>query len=1057
MIHRQYAGIRDKICAPQVTVVPGEGNLSTGTYYLWIQGRSRAGFTLPSDSTAVDVNEGDRLDITLSADCRRDGEDLHRWVVVASLSDNYSTGCVIFAVEGRLPEGGLTPLPLTIEVTEDSQLAQKVEVDETLTPSLVLSYELASVALDGATKLDLPIAAFSPDWGMIEHEVVTNSLDLQIICYLSNLPTENGFGGTSGLLEIHTAIASGKFDLTYQNGGETAIRLLSTTVVSIGQSYKVKVAWDATTLSLYIDDVLEDSADISSFAVGGLEPEYTYLGGPGADLRFFDGILSNIRIWRKPAFPGEGELPQTDRLNGMRRFLKSSEKILEFNEHQIAWEPVYPQRWIEPVSNTRSTNGCNQSLAKVNERNVIVPRYKATGNIGEQVEFWLVNDGPTIVPKGVQVALSISIGEKELSPYAREIGLLEIALLGIVKVATGELDTTDDLGNVAFGIGSWLPDGGNPTGISLPKDLLPGFALKIAVRPRFNAADQTGFFEGSLIKIFPSLYQRRSQYNPVAALQPNYIAKTQDLCRIVPWNAPLSCMSLAGKGNLFGWIFEKGIQTVFGLSPNEANQPLAIATNGAVVKRSFIQPTEDVRAIVGTIDGVGKISAWQAIFLDSSLQVRVSVTHPTTIRIDYPDIIAGSLRGRFNATKVKVFIRAVDTPETIYSVESAIAPGEPQNVVDISGLNTPDSWPAPAADFGLYEPESFSLETVATSSSFPTNTYEMAIAYSFSNCVTSISHSPNRGCIREMPGNFFESDSTIKILDSATQLKAIPAPDGADDESEIYALRESDRFVYWDALSSKTDDNTDNSVAFLPDNQTTEELGRWLEWPSRVKINIIASAEALRTLPSPNLRDDESQIYILRSEPRIPFYWEGLSTVVDDGKDDSQALLPSDKATINPGRWLQLTPPVFPRSVTDVNELRSLKSPKEDGTLVVVLQPNKDLWIYEADNEYIDNGSLDSLVISPADNIGRWAKYENVSPSSTDYWLDSVANIVELKKLYPPSWGASVLVRSESKDYYWEKNSLELDKTSTTKNVILPDIVPSLVPGRFLTKLTLTS
>ena len=809
VLHVQYGGIREKICAPQAISIPGEGNLSAATYFLWLQARNRAGYNLPSDSTEIAVAAGDRLDITLPADCRRDGEDIHRWIVLAGLSNEYATNWVIFAVEGR-DEFDVTPLPVTISLIEDSQLAGRVEVSE----------------------------------------------------------------------------------------------------------------------------------DSSS----------------------------------------ENQLPQSDRLNGMRRFLRSSGDILEFTSKDNKWVPVYPQKWNAPVSNTRTDlNGCNRSLSRIkDEQRLIISRYEGTGSIGEPVVFWLVNDGPNPIEKGVQIALSISIGEHSLSPYSREVGLLELSFVGIANKETGILDTTDDSGNnPAFGVGAWIADGGEPTGLALPKDLLPGFACVLAVRPHFNAFEQGGFFEGAIIRISPSFYKKRAQYSPVAALQPNYIAQKEELCRIVPWDAPLSCLSLSGWGNVHGWIFQNSLQQLFGLTPNQVNQKLAIATNGIVSRRATVQPVEDLRAIVGTVDGIGALSEWKAIALSPSMQLRITVIHPTTIRADYPDVIAGSPRGRFNASAVKVFVRASDTPELIYSYEEAIASVEQTRIIEIfgtSGLTV--TLPSPASDFGLYSPENFTLEAVSNSSStLADKVYEVAIAYVYRNTVTSISHSFSRGCIREMSGDFFEVGSTVAIAESAS---------------------------------------------------------------------------ALRAFPSPTLEEGESTIYIVRAETNIPYYWEPLSIKEDNGNVNSEVLKPDDKPIEEPGRWEQLAPPKTKQSVTNLDELRSLNAPKENGALMIVMSPQPSLWIYDVSNTLIDSGTDNPIAVGPLDNVGRWIPlYKSSSMNGNGYWLDPVRTLSDLRKLNPPADLSSIFVEETKRDYYYDS----LDKeTDDNINTIKPNLVPSGVNGRFKAK-----
>ena len=136
----QSASLRPQLPPPTVTTVPGAGSFSTGgTLYLWLQGRNRAGYNLPSQAVVVNYDVGDRIDITLDSTHRATGEDIYLWNISASLSDNPTTMSQLAEIQGYEFVGGelsLTPLPITISLSEDAHLELAANVaDEASLPA----------------------------------------------------------------------------------------------------------------------------------------------------------------------------------------------------------------------------------------------------------------------------------------------------------------------------------------------------------------------------------------------------------------------------------------------------------------------------------------------------------------------------------------------------------------------------------------------------------------------------------------------------------------------------------------------------------------------------------------------------------------------------------------------------------------------------------------------------------------------------------------------------------------------------------------------------------
>jgi len=146
----------------------------------------------------------------------------------------------------------------------------------------------------------------------------------------------------------------------------------------------------------------------------------------------------------------------------------------------------------------------------------------------------------------------------------------------------------------------------------------------------------------------------------------------------------------------------------------------------------------------------------------------VTVTYPTAIRADYPDVIAGSADGEFNATYIRIYVRPVGGG-TVTQFEQLITPSTASETfalgitvgTDIGSGSLPTR---SDSTFGLYEPTTgnFTVGTQAGASSFSAGTYEVAIGFRYVDTVTTVTHSSDSGCIYEASGTLadvFQSSS----------------------------------------------------------------------------------------------------------------------------------------------------------------------------------------------------------------------------------------------------------------------------------------------------------
>ena len=155
----------------------------------------------------------------------------------------------------------------------------------------------------GAAEFDTDYIELTPiiptTIGSITYWFKTNQTSQQIIVYASDGidAKYNGFGDLNDIFEMHTAVRNGgRAGFFYQDGNET-LALNSSTIVADGKWHFIAVTYNMSdNISLYIDGNLESELDITQ-DFNGIIPKYNFIGKPGANTRFFNGGLDDIRIY----------------------------------------------------------------------------------------------------------------------------------------------------------------------------------------------------------------------------------------------------------------------------------------------------------------------------------------------------------------------------------------------------------------------------------------------------------------------------------------------------------------------------------------------------------------------------------------------------------------------------------------------------------------------------------------------------------------------------------------------------------------------------------------
>lgn len=536
-----------------------------------------------------------------------------------------------------------------------------------------------------------------------------------------------------------------------------------------------------------------------------------------------------------------GALPSSNRIEGMRRYVDSLSKIQYWTGS--AWANVNPQLFNTYLASDRSINGQAIELRDLLDPDVVLtPEYSTdSGTPSIPVGYWIVNNGSSAVPKGTRVGVNVELGDFDASGVAGLVGGLMLTFKGYVDSVTGVLDTTGEGGiGTMVGVDSPFPYQGPNTVLSLPKDLPINSAYWLNVHCTFTTEQLNNkAIAGTLLKVFPFFYLDFATWSATGDILGSFILGRGGRRRIMPKRG-LEVYALDGKGQIEapgGGAFttpDQGKNVVSGLTANAANQQIGFSISGTCFVTPTLTDTVLLRAIVGTVNMVGKPSPWSSpIALTNTNRLVVDVTYPTTVRSDYPDVIAGLSGGDFNATYIRIYVR-VAGGGNVSQYEFLVTPGATTQSFNV-GLDTgtdigSGALPTrPSSGVELFEPQlsNFTLSTATNVSVFNGSNYEVAIAFRYDNTVTSISHSAEDGCMYEASGTMadvFESTKYwSKPVATRTALDSLTAGEVVNRQQRV-VLDEGEVYGY-EAIAG--------------------------EWLSSTSTPVVATVAALRLIPAP--------------------------------------------------------------------------------------------------------------------------------------------------------------------------------------------------------------
>ena len=410
------------------------------------------------------------------------------------------------------------------------------------------------------------------------------------------------------------------------------------------------------------------------------------------------------------------------------------------------------------VSDTRSGAGSDRIVTAVNPVTAIpTPPYPGN-NIGKvlpqwEAQYWLYNNGTNVLPAGTEFGIALEYNNRR-SPDLLD-GLFLVKFIGFIR-SDGTVRTQTSAGLEFPNLGAfitWTPKKTAP--FLTIDDLQPGEAIALAVKPFFSSAELNNqVTPKSVIGVIPVIRTQSGDYNSLGKVMgSNVVYDIGDKYRIVP-NTLLSYDILSGIALVGGYDFPKKERRTFGnLQAGIPGQKVIINGNGGVYSEldSYVpSSSEDIRAIVGTAAGESSVGNFTTYTAGSGFNI--SFTHPTLIRSDYPDVIAGSDKGKFNAIYINFYIQREDTLEIRkFTGYMTLPDGVQEYTISNWDSGTVAALPTPNADFSLFTPSNVTITSIT--GNFPATNFRVAYSFQYDGYqITSISHS-TPPCIKEIVGD----------------------------------------------------------------------------------------------------------------------------------------------------------------------------------------------------------------------------------------------------------------------------------------------------------------
>jgi hypothetical protein len=548
---------------------------------------------------------------------------------------------------------------------------------------------------------------------------------------------------------------------------------------------------------------------------------------------------------------------------------------------------------------TNTVNGADMALLEITDTSKLLPyKYALDGSQGKYRRLWILNQNSSEpISKGERVGFVITVNGVPASEDFES--LLKIVYEGISNPATGLLDiVAEDEVSPQKDIGVEKPYTFEASDIVIAKDIQPNYCWQCRVFPEFHSYQLKSLPAYlSDISIYPFIFAESGTYNDASAIVGDVILPYPTGLRRVYPSSLLEVLVDEGSGTVNGYFFkDKASVNILNLDVDTANQKVIINNSGDVYTSDIVQDFEAQRALVSTVSGESHCGAFAAsVTADVSPNFTIQVPYPSSIRSNYPDVIAGSSRGVFNVDEIIFFIRknGVEIRKFLGFIPTNTT-SDTFTAVWAEGAVTPN---LNTDYFGLWTP-------LAPSSVVPTTTgtdvYEVCVSFRYlGNAVTDISHSVNDGCIIELTRNLADIAESTQIwqypISNRSSLETLVPANLINYETRF--TFENENLCLWTWFEASTN-NSSNSIK--PASITSVDPGRWIRFEGGIWSSSIDTYAALTAIPSASIQNFETRLVLENRPPEI-WVFDALST----DNTTNITLRPDDILIENPGRWLK--------------------------------------------------------------------------------------------------------------------------------------------------------
>lgn len=495
-------------------------------------------------------------------------------------------------------------------------------------------------------------------------------------------------------------------------------------------------------------------------------------------------------------------------------------------------------------TSTSAIGGCHRSILSILDADVLPPPpYEPNNSDSTPIILGylngLVEDDGAQIEQDEPIGLTVRVGNVDRTIEFS--GFLQATYLGRLRISDGSIDTSHSSVGVTVPVTTYTATKSQTLSNLYTPQICPrGYALLYKFTLKFRPGEIPGLYRGVGIKLYCAPQGSAGEYDLSGRLVGSAAIVAPDidgdsLLRIYP--RPLGVESRAGAATIKSYTFGRGsLRIATSLAADTAGQKIAMSgtTRGNIVVRQpaeALSAVEVVRAVVSTLPGEGNLSPWSSSFqiLSGTATLQIGVTIPTTIRADYPDVIAGQL-ATSTALKARLYYRVGGTIYKLPTTLNIPSSGTVSlSVSSLTGAISMGSSVAPNADpgFSLFRVETAPTVNSSGSGQVPTGSYEFAVAlvYEAGNTnATKISHSTTDGCMIELTKSLAESLQSNQII---TTTAAPTASDGNIGDLAIVTsgtgagnLYKKSNATIWTLLTSLKGDSGGDSFAVLTANFT---------------------------------------------------------------------------------------------------------------------------------------------------------------------------------------------------------------------------------------------